>query len=86
MATMQISIPDEVLSAFSSRYPNRPLDAVMEELMRERIAPSPYSPEAFAEDEAAYQRHLTGKDGHSTEDVFAAMEQQLSAAGLTWPS
>lgn len=82
MTKVQFSIPDDLFVAFNTKYPEASREAVFTELMRQLVEPSPYSEEAFAEDERRYQNYLDTGEALSTEQVLAQLRTQLHHAGL----
>ena len=78
MATLQVSVPDDWLAEFESKFSPEQRAEMLVGALIGLVQEDPYSAEALAQDEAAYQAALAG-DFLTHEDVMASLQNQIDA-------
>ncbi|WP_029891521.1 hypothetical protein [Polycyclovorans algicola] len=79
MATLTLTLSDELLKAFEDKYPAAQRDEVLAHALIDLVQDDPYSETAFAEDERRYQRYVETGHHFTTEQVMSRLKAQRDA-------
>lgn len=76
MATLTISVSDELLNAFRAKYPGAHAEEALTAMMIDLVQNDPYSADAHAEDERRYQDYLRTGKSLSTAEVLGTLTRR----------